>query len=346
MKNIMRGTLRWVVGWFATLAVVATVLYVVLALLPGDAASRKLGMDATPEALARLRHDYGLDQPLAQRWASWAGGILFHGDFGTVHGTGRQVIDQVSVAMSRTALVMALSLVGIMVLGVGLGVLAGIHAGSPLDRTARTAALLVLCTPEFVLGTGLALVFSARLKMLPAVSLVPVNGTVLDRPEVLVLPVLTVSLLGSAMLLRQVRAVVVRQSEAPHVEAARLAGLSGSRVLWRHLMPGVWGPVLQATAAVVPYLLGGAVVVEQVFGFPGLGSLLVDAVTAREPDLLMACIVIVVGVSLAVYRLADVVASSRSGSPSRDHAPVTGGLSRPGNRTLSRDAVRRGRVSA
>lgn len=310
IRVVKRGAVG-VISWFVTLTVVVVVVYLVLAVLPGDAASQRLGMDATPEALARLRHEYGLDRPVSERLASWAGGIVLHGDWGTVHGTGRPVLGQLTVALSRTVLVMVLALVGILVVGVGGGITAGVRAGSRTDRFFRLSALLVLCTPEFVLGTLLILLFATWLKLLPAVSLVPVNGTVLDRPQILVLPVLTITLLGSAMLLRQVRAIVARQADAPHVEAARLSGLPGARVLWRHLLPGAWSPVLQSVAAAVPYLLGGAVVVEQVFGFPGLGSLMVDSVTKREPDLLMGCVIVVVGVSLAAYRLADAVSSRR-----------------------------------
>lgn len=303
-QAVIRGV-AGIASWFLTLTVVIVIVYVLLALLPGDAASQKLGMEATPEALARLRHEYGIDRPVLERLGSWAGGILFHGDWGTVHGSGLPVFHQLTVALSRTALVMALSLLGILVVGVGGGIAAGVRPGSGIDRIFRFSALLVICTPEFVLGTLFILVFATWLNLLPAVSLIPVNGTALDKPEILVLPVATITLLGSAMLLRQVRAIVARQANAAHVEAARLAGLPESRVLWRHLLPGVWPPVLQTIAATVPYLLGGAVVVERVFSFPGLGNLMVESVTKREPDLLMACVVVVVGVSLAAYRLAD-----------------------------------------
>lgn len=296
------------------LVAVVFVIFAVLAALPGDAASRKLGMDATPEALAELRARYGLDRPLLERLFDWAGGVL-RGDWGANLGTGAPVGEQLGTALARSGAVIGLALPAILLLGVGLGILTGLRPGSRLDRAVSITAVGIICTPEFVLGTLLALVFAGALHWLPAVSLVPVGGTVFDRPAILVLPAAAIALLGSAVLLRQVRALVARLSDAPHVEAARLAGIPELRVVTRHLLPGALPPLAQAVAATVPFLVGGAVVIERVFAYPGLGTMLVDSVTQREPNALMGCVVILVGASLAAYLLADLVRTP--GAPAR-----------------------------
>ena len=159
--------------------------------------------------------------------------------------------------------------------------------------------------PEFVVATGAVLLFASVLGWLPAVSLVPAGGSTLERPEILVLPVLTIVIVGSAMLIRLVRPVVAREAASAHVEAARLAGLHPARVLLRHLIPGALAPAAQASAVVVPYLVGGTVIVERAFSYPGLGSILVQAISNREQGLLMACALIVVPITVLAYRTAD-----------------------------------------
>lgn len=185
--------------------------------------------------------------------------------------------------------------------------MAGLDVGGWRDQVLSSAALAAICAPEFVVATAMVLLFSSILGWLPAVSLPPAGGGVLSRPEILVLPALTITIVGSATLLRLVRPVIARQAATPHVEAARLAGLAPLHVLWRHLLPGALAPAMQASAMLVPYLIGGTVIVERAFAYPGLGSVLVQAVSAREPGLLMACALVVVGVTVCAYRLADLV---------------------------------------
>ncbi|MCI1747792.1 MAG: ABC transporter permease [Acidipropionibacterium sp.] len=293
-----------VLAWAGTLAIVCLVVYVLLAVLPGDVASQQLGAEATAGSLARERHVLGLDRPVLLRFGGWLGGVL-HGDLGTMLATGEPVSAVIAGPLGRSAILLVLGLAGILVCGVGGGVLAGTRAGSRTDRALSGAALTMICVPEFVVGTFLVLVLAIWLRWLPAVSLVPLGGSMLSRPAVLVLPVITLVMVGSGMLLRQVRALVCQQAERPHVEAARLAGLPGSVVLRSHLLPGIAVPIAQACSAIVPYLVGGSVVVERVFAFPGLGTLLVAAVSDREPNLLMACVLIIVGLTLMAYMFAD-----------------------------------------
>lgn len=298
----------WVAAWAGLVLVACLGIFVVLDLLPGDAASQRLGQDATPEALAVLRHQYGLDRPVLERFGGWLAGVL-RGDFGVLLASGQPVGPVLDGPVQRTAVLALFAGVGVTVVGFGGALLAGLRAGGPVDRLLSSAALAALCTPEFVAATVVVLVFSSWLGWLPAVSLPPPEGGVWGRPVILVAPTVTLVAVGSAALLRQVRPIVVRQAAGVHVEAARLAGHEPWRVLGYHLLPGVLAPAAQAGAAIVPYLVGGTIVVERAFAYPGLGSLLVSSVANREPALLMACALIVVAVTALAYRGADLLGS-------------------------------------
>ena len=176
-----------------------------------------------------------------------------------------------------------------------------------------TLALAVVGTPEFVVGFFLILVFATQLGWFPAVSLLPVgSGSMFDKPIIMVLPIVAISLIGACTLVRPVRAVVERENQTLHVESARLSGLPERRVIVKNLLPGIVAPVAQSAASVVPYLIGGTVIIESLFSFPGLGTLLVNAVLNREPDLLMACSTVVIAVSLAAFWIADGLGRRRS----------------------------------
>ncbi|WP_341728951.1 ABC transporter permease [Brooklawnia sp.] len=318
-RNIRSG-MRWLVVTLAWIAASLTLIFVVLDLLPGDAANLRLGLDATAEELAALRAHYGLDRPLTTRLLEWFTGLL-SGDLGTTLVTGVPVVTVIGGALGRTAVLAGLSVIGILLLGWGGGIAAGMRPGGRVDRILSSTALAALCTPEFVVATVLVLVLATGLGWLPAVSLVPAGGGIFDRPQILVLPVLTIWVVGSATLVRLVRPVIARQAASPHVEAAHLAGLSPVRVLWRHLLPGALAPAAQASAMLVPYLVGGTIIVERAFAFPGLGSVMVQAVSNREPGLLMACSLIVVGVTVVAYRLAD-LSTTGSAKTGRQRVPT------------------------
>lgn len=281
-------------------------VFAALELLPGDAVTQQLAGRATPEQMAELAGRYGLDRPFLERFCAWVAGV-FHGDLGVVYGSGKSVDSVIAGPLARTAAMFGVALGLTAVLGVGLGTVAGVRPGGWVDRLASACALGLRSTPEFVVGVVLVFVFATTFKVLPAVSLIPVGGNAFQDPAIFVLPVAALVLMGAASVVRPVRAVVVRQNAQPSVEAARLAGLGEGRVLGRHVLPGCAAPIAQALASVVPYLVGGAVVIEKVFNFPGLGTLMVGAVQNREPNTLMACSLVMVGVSLAAWWLADLV---------------------------------------
>lgn len=301
------GLIFWqIVSGIAMVATVLLIIFLTLDLLPGDAATLRLGVEADPARLAELRAQYGLDQPLMNRFTSWLAKVL-QGDLGNSVVTGQPVATMIQGPLIRTMVLFACALLTTVVLGVGIGLLAGYRAGSRFDRLFSGSAIAVVCTPEFVIATLVVLVFAGWLELLPAVSLVPVGGSVFDQPTIIILPALSIAIAGSAALFRQVRAVTMRVAAKPHVESAILSGLPTSTVITSHVVPSVASPVSQAVASLVPYLVGGTVIVEQVFSYPGLGTILVSAVSNREPEVLMACTLIIVGTAVVAYRLADLL---------------------------------------
>lgn len=311
-----RGAVRILsrVALFA-LSLLFTCFLVFLALeaLPGNAATQRLGLQATPDRVAELAAEYGLDEPVLYRFGAWIVNAL-QGDFGTVLSSGLPVADALVGPVSRTAMLFAISLIVVITVGLAGGLCAGLHSGKAVDKAVSAMSLVVVGTPEFVIGLLMVTIFATALHWFPAVSLLPTDGgSLFEKPIIMVLPIAAISLIGACTLIRPVRAVVEQENKALHVEAARLSGLGERLVVLRHLLPGVVAPVAQSVASVVPYLIGGTVIIESLFSFPGLGTLLVNAVLNREPDLLMASSAVVIAVSLAAYWIADAL-GSREGS--------------------------------
>ncbi|MFC7623609.1 ABC transporter permease [Microlunatus sp. GCM10028923] len=293
---------------------VSVLVFALLEAAPGDAATQFLGPRATPERLAALREELGLSRPAWSRYLDWVGGVAT-GDFGHSLVSGRPVGDLLAAPSYRTAVLAALAFVGVLIIGVGGGVRAGYRAAGKTDRALSAAALLVLSTPEFVVGIFLILVFALWLKAVPAVSLLPSSGQLADRPDILILPAATLAVVAGCYVFRLVRGIVAAAAARPNVEAALLDGIGRIRVLGVHVLPQVIGPMISAVVIIIPYLVGGAVVVEQLFGYPGLGRMLITAVGGRDQPVVMAIVLLLSVVTIIGYALSDVL--SRVADPFR-----------------------------
>ena len=287
----------------AILAGVSLAVYAGVSALPGDAATQVAGVSSADE-LARLRVEYGLDQPIWNRYASWVASV-FDGSFGTSLPSGRPVASLLAEPVAASVSLAIPAALVMLVAGVGAGIWAGVRPGSRLDRTVGIGALLSISAPEFVAATLAIVVFADVLGWFPSVSLIPIGGSVWSDPVILVLPVLCLGLYGAGSLARLVRGAVRVSYDQPHVRSAELAGVAPGSVVVRHVLPTAWGPIAQAVAMFVPYLLGGAVVVERVFGYPGAGSLLVERIAARDTDTVMTVVAGLSLVTVAGYLLAD-----------------------------------------
>jgi peptide/nickel transport system permease protein len=283
------------------LAVLLAAVYAAVTVLPGDAAGATVDRGAGAAAVAARRAQLGLDRPLPERFAHWMGG-LFTGELGFT-ARGEPVADLVFGALPNTVLLGTLALVLTVTVAVALACWAALRPGGLLDRVITTTATVTLALPEFVVGSLLVLVIALWLGLLPAVAITGADGTV--PASALVLPVLAIAIPQIGWNSRLVRAALAEESQAPHVDAAVLDGLSRHRLLLRHLLPGALPTVAASAVTSVGLVLGGTVVVEAVFNYPGIGSVLAQAVTDRDAPLVAGVVAITGALIMTMLVLAD-----------------------------------------
>lgn len=288
-----------------TLLVVSLLVFGVTQVLPADAATTLLGENATDEALAAVRTRLGLDDPVWLQFGRWAGAALT-GDFGTSMRTGQPVGPTMLVALSRSLLLAGLSIALMLVVAVPLGILAALRRGRPVDLLVGVVSYLGVSLPEFVTATLLLLLLADWLGWLPATGYVPLTEDLGAGLLHLVLPVLTASLVMVAHVSRMVRSETVDALGSDYVRAARLKGLAPRTVLFRHALRNALLPVVTIVALDVGYLLGGIIVVEEIFAIPGIGRQLIVAIQSRDLPSIQAGALIMAATYAAANLLADV----------------------------------------
>ncbi|WP_395712147.1 ABC transporter permease [Reyranella sp.] len=287
-----------------TLFVVSLVVFAITQVLPADAAVMLLGENATPDALAAIRDKLGLDQPVWQQYARWLGGVV-QGDLGVSLRTGQPVAPVMLEALSRSLLLALLSIGLMLMLAVPLGILAAIRRGRLADLVVSIVSYVGVSLPEFVTATMIVLLLADWLKLLPATGYVPLTENFWDGLAHLVLPMLTVSVILIAHVSRMVRSELVDVMHTDYVRAARLKGLSRRTVLFRHALPNALLPTITIVALDVGYLLGGIIVVEEIFALPGIGRHLIVAIQARDLPSIQAGALIMAATYSVVNFLAD-----------------------------------------
>jgi peptide/nickel transport system permease protein len=290
-----------------TLMLVSLVIFGAASLLPGDAAQEALGQSATPEQVAALRHDMGLDAPAPLRYAQWLSSML-RGDAGQSLVAGMPVVDIIAERLPNTLMLAGMTAALAVPLALALGITAAIRRGTWVDRAINLASLSMVALPEFLVATMGVLIFSVKLMWLPSIAMVSAEATWGETLRSCALPVFSLTVVVVAQMARMTRAAIADQLDRPYVEMARLKGASLSRVVLRHVLPNCLGPIVNAMALSLSYLMGGAIIVETIFNFPGLASLMVNAVTSRDMPLLQACAMIFCSAYLLLMLVADTVA--------------------------------------
>ena len=292
-----------------TLVAASLLVFAVLQLAPGDPAAFMLGLNPDPAALARLRSELGMDQPVALRWAQWAGGLLA-GELGTSFQWRTPVA---GLALERLAVTLPLTLVA-MALAMGIALPAALAAatarGGPRDLVVSALAQLGVATPNFWLAVLLVLAFSVGLGWLPAGGFPGWEAGAGPALKALLLPAVALALPQAAILTRVARAALVDALAMDHVRTARAKGLSARAALLRHALPVAAGPVVAILGLQFGFLLAGAIIVETVFGLPGLGRLLFQAVAARDLVLVQSLVVLLVAAVVMLSFLADLAAAA------------------------------------
>lgn len=287
-----------------TLAAVSVLLFALTQLLPGDVAQMILGTSATPDSLEAMRRNLGLDQPPVVQYLRWAGAFVV-GDWGVSARVDVPIRDLVLLRLANSLALAALTVLVFVPLGIGLGVVAAVYRGRLPDHIVLGTTVLGVSVPEFVTGTGLVLLFSGVLGWLPASSGLSLEQ--ISDPWVwlrqAILPVTTLTLLLLAHTSRMTRASLLQELARPYVRTARLKGLPERSVLLRHALPNALIPTIAGIAVNVGWLMGSIAVVETIYAYPGLGRLVLFALSNRDLRLIQAVVLVIA----TVYALANLI---------------------------------------
>jgi peptide/nickel transport system permease protein len=285
------------------LAVLSVLVFVLTSLLPGDAADMRFTETLTPEQVASLRAQLGLDQPAIERFGHWVGNVL-SGDLGTSLISGGPVLDIVKDSVGATLVLTIATLAVVVPVAVALGILMGTRENGRLDRTITSITLALSAIPDFVIAVVLVAVFSLKLGWLPATW---VGGDLLASPVLLVLPVGVLLGRTVCLLSRQVRAGTINALHADYVVQARRLGVPRRRLLLRHVLPNAAVPGVQELARTGDTLLGGVLVVEAIFAIPGFATALVDGVETRDLPVVQGLTLVLAVAALVINLGADLV---------------------------------------
>ncbi|MGI9336582.1 MAG: ABC transporter permease [Gammaproteobacteria bacterium] len=290
-----------------TLLLVSIIVFAAVEILPGDVATRVLGRDATPETLALFRSRMHLDDPPVQRYALWLGGVV-RGDFGTALTSSRPVGEILAARIGNTVRLAALAFALYLPLTLIPALIQALQRDRAEDHVLSVLSLVALSIPDFLLATLMLIGFAVILPWFPAMSIVDASTSGAEFFAAIVLPATTLAIVMAVYAVRMLRDNLIEILEADFIRMAELKGLSRTRVLLRHALPNAIVPTLNVTALNLAYLIGGVVIVEKVFAFPGFGSLTVEALQLRDAPLIEATVLIAAGVYILANLVADVAA--------------------------------------
>lgn len=311
MHPIVRTVLQRLGLGLLTLFVVSVIIFSSLQFLPGDFATSVLGQAATPETVAAFRRELGLNDPAITRYIQWIGGVL-QGDFGSSfsgrsQGREREVMELIGPRLWNTLFLASMTAIIAVPLALTLGITAALYRNSFYDRIVNATTLTTISFPEFFVAYILILVLATLWKVFPSLANVRDSTELLDRIYMTALPALTLTLVIVAHMMRMTRAAIINLLASPYIEMARLKGVSKSNVIIRHALPNAWAPIVNVIAFNLAYLVVGVVVVEVVFVYPGVGQLMVDAVTTRDIPVVQACALIFAATYILLNLFADIV---------------------------------------
>ncbi|HKM61169.1 MAG TPA: ABC transporter permease [Acidisphaera sp.] len=290
-----------------SLLLVSVAVFAITAQLPGDVAQQLLGQAATPEAVRGLRTALGLDQPAWLRYLHWLGGMLA-GNPGISLVNGLPVAHLIGSRLGNSLLLAAATTAVSVPLALAVGITSAIWRGSAYDRVVGVLSIATVSVPEFLVATAAVLVLAVQLHWLPALSSINDIHSFGQFLAAFAMPVLTLCCVIVAQMVRMTRAAVIDQLRAPYVEMARLKGVGPARIAFAHALPNAIGPIANAVALSLSYLLGGVIIVETIFNYPGVAKLMVDAVATRDMPLVQTCAMLFCVAYLILVTAADVCA--------------------------------------
>ncbi|ABM56198.1 ABC transporter permease [Verminephrobacter eiseniae] len=299
MQRVLLGLL--------TLWLVSVLIFVGTEMLPGDVASAILGQSATPETVAALRASLGLDQPALQRYLMWLLHFL-QGDLGTSLTNGRSIAADLMPRLYNTLFLASYAALVVIPLSILLGIASAIWQNSLFDRAASVLSLASISMPEFFVGYVLIILLAVKWALLPSLAVVSDSMSWSERLYATTLPMLTLLFVVTAHMLRMTRASVIAVMGSAYIEMAILKGLPKWRIVVQHALPNALAPIINAVSFNLAYLVVGVIMVEVVFVYPGVGQLMVDAVSKRDLPVVQACGLLFAAAYIGLNTLADVLA--------------------------------------
>jgi peptide/nickel transport system permease protein len=291
-----------------TLWLLSVFVFIAVQVLPGDVARSILGPFASQQTVDNLNHQLGTDKPLVTQYVNWISGI-FHGDLGTSNTFKIPVTDVLGPALKNSFKLAALAFVIVVPISLFAGILSALHVGRVTDRGITTAGLSMSAMPEFVTGVLLIVVFGIWLNVLPIAATAPDGAGIATQVYHLLLPALTVAIVLFGYIARMARAGMIDALESEYVRTAVLKGLPQRTVIWRHAMRNALLPTITVISTQLGYLIGGLVVVETLFNYPGVGRMVFTAATSQDVPVLEAGVLVIGVVYLAATLIADLLLS-------------------------------------
>ncbi len=274
--------------------------------LSGDVCSAVLGQAAEPATVAACQVQLGLDQPMHIRYVEWLVNVV-QGDFGTSLANKREVAELLGKRMGNTLYLAGTTALFAVPIGILLGVIAALYRNSVIDHTISSSTLATISSPEFFVAYVLMAIFAVKLGWLPAISNVDSSMGFWARLQVSALPVMTLTLVTVAHMMRMTRASIVSLLASPYIEMAKLKGLKPGRIIVKHALPNAWSPIIQVVVLNLAYMIVGVVVIEVVFVYPGMGALIVDGVLLRDLPIVQGTGIVFAAVYVLLFLLADVL---------------------------------------
>jgi peptide/nickel transport system permease protein len=289
-----------------TLFIISLIIFLGVEALPGDTATAYLGQAATPESLAALRERFGLNAPAHERYLNWLGDAL-SGDLGESYARRKPVSEMIGYRFRNTVVLsLAASIVGIP-LAIILGIFAGLTRDKWPDVLVSTVSIVGMTLPGFVTATVLIFIFAIRLEWFPAITIVSTDAPVSELLPNIVLPIITLTIIMVAHILRLVRTNMIDVMNSDYVQMAQLKGVPSRRIVFGHALPNAMLPTINIVALTIIWLLGGVAIIETVFNYPGIGRLLVNAIGDRDLVLVQGIALILAVVVIVVNLVADLL---------------------------------------
>lgn len=308
--TILKLIVRRVVTGLISLFAISVLVFSMVDFLPGDFASSILGMSATEESKAAFEKELGLDEPPVQRYVAWLGGVV-SGDFGESFtsraGLKRSVWGIIEPRLLNTGFLAVATAAISIPIALILGLMTARFRDSYFDRSVNSVNLAAISMPEFVLAYGLVMFLAIKFPIFPALSNVTPEMPIGEKLYRSALPIITLSLVMTAHIMRMTRAAIVGVLASPYIEMASLKGIPPRRVIYHHALANSWGPIVNVIAFNLAYLVVGVVVLETVFVYPGLGQAMVDAIRTRDIPVVQACALIFAVIYIGFNLMADVV---------------------------------------